>query len=216
MRAFEDEDLLRLMRGPEDYVVERKSKNDTKDFLKTLIAFANSMPIGYPAVLFIGVGDDREMEGNVDVDRLQRRLAYEAAEVFPPIYYMAKGLKQGDKECLAVIIPGSADRPHFAGQSYVRVGSESLKASERQFESLIAERNSKVYEIRKWIGKEVSITTMGGPALRGITVLDCGLFYMTYREEFDSRRMVSVPLERLQLSYDHTNARLWVYARDFR
>ena len=39
-----DTELLAKMRRFEDHFVERKTANDKKDWLKTLVAFANSTP----------------------------------------------------------------------------------------------------------------------------------------------------------------------------
>jgi predicted HTH transcriptional regulator len=51
-------DLLSRMRNFEDHMVERKTVKDEKDWKRTAVAFANSAPIGYPAVLYIGVRDN--------------------------------------------------------------------------------------------------------------------------------------------------------------
>ena len=50
-------DLLARMRNFEDHLVERKVVKDEKDWKKTAVAFANSVPVGLPAVLYIGVRD---------------------------------------------------------------------------------------------------------------------------------------------------------------
>jgi hypothetical protein len=51
-----DEDLARLRKSAENHFVERKSFGDwKKDVVKTLVAFANSLPIGQPGFLFIGL-----------------------------------------------------------------------------------------------------------------------------------------------------------------
>ena len=54
---FDDQDLFFRLRNFEDHFVERKVYSDRKDWLKTVVAFANSTPVGWPAVLFIGVTD---------------------------------------------------------------------------------------------------------------------------------------------------------------
>ena len=151
-----DEDLFFRLRNFEDHFVERKVYSDQKDWLKTVVAFANSTPVGLPAVLFIGVTDRGLVQSSKDdLDSVQRTLGKVLTKAYPPIYYMTRVLKEGDQQFLAVVVPGSAARPHFAGPSYVRKGSESQEASEEQFQSLVAERSSKVYEIRKWIGSYI-------------------------------------------------------------
>lgn len=73
--SLADEDLLTRLKNFEDNFVERKSAGDNRDWLKTLVAFANSTPVGYPAVLFIGVRDDGTPEGGNNLDKLQQTLA---------------------------------------------------------------------------------------------------------------------------------------------
>jgi hypothetical protein len=51
MIDLSDADLSRLTTF-EDAFVERKSPGETRDLLKTAVAFANSTPVGYPAILF--------------------------------------------------------------------------------------------------------------------------------------------------------------------
>lgn len=64
-----DQDLLARLNQFEDQFVERKTANDKSDWLKTVVAFANSAPVGYPAILFIGVRDNGTLEGDVNLDR---------------------------------------------------------------------------------------------------------------------------------------------------
>ena len=56
LHESDDPTLVRL-KNFEDAFVERKSTSDTRDLLKTAVAFANSVPVGYPAILFYGVTD---------------------------------------------------------------------------------------------------------------------------------------------------------------
>src|SRR5713226_7104368 len=67
-------ELLARMRRFEDHFVERKTANDKKDWLKTIVAFANSTPAGSTAVLFFGVTDAGEIEGQSNLDSLQKTL----------------------------------------------------------------------------------------------------------------------------------------------
>src|SRR6266567_995778 len=135
-------DLLARMRNFEDHLVERKTVKDEKDWKKTAVAFANSVPVGLPAVLYIGVRDDGEFElPQRNLDEAQKRFNSQMQKVFPRIAYVPKIISENDQQALAVIIPGSELRPHFAGLSYVRRGSETYEASEQEFEELIAQRS---------------------------------------------------------------------------
>lgn len=139
------------MRNFEDHLVERKTAKDQKDWKKTAVAFANSVPVGLPAVLYIGVRNNGEIETpQPNLDDIQRKFNSKMERVYPRIFYVPKIITENGRQALAVVIPGSDLRPHFAGLSYVRRGSESVSASEEQFAELIAQRNSKAREILLW------------------------------------------------------------------
>ncbi|MGO9011344.1 MAG: helix-turn-helix domain-containing protein [Bryobacteraceae bacterium] len=212
MLTLTDGDLLNRLKNCEDAFVERKTAADSKDWLKTVVAFANSTPIGFPAVLFIGARDDGTIEdATTGFDSLQKKFNRTIQEqAYPAIYYLTRLLDDGGKQCLAVIIPGSADRPHFAGPSYVRFGSETKVASESQFDSLIAERHSKPYEILKWKGKQITVAYMNTghkAVVMGaidttdlLIVTECNPFYITLQKV--PPQQVCVPLNRINISFD--------------
>ena len=133
---------------------------------------------------------------------------------------MTKVLLKDGKQFLAIIVPGSENRPHFAGPSYIRVGSETKVASEPQFQELIAQRQSKAYEILKWKGQVVSaysITNLGdhghGWAAYNPppTILDCTPHFLMIGQPISQGsplHLSSHPLERVTISYDNENHRL--------
>jgi len=213
---FSDDELLSRLRNFEDHFVERKSTGDSKDWVKTTVAFANSVPIGYPAILFLGVTNEGAIEGRGNLDSLQQTFSKMIAEAYPPIYYAPRVVTHDGKQCLAVIIPGSDARPHFAGPSYIREGSQTKKASESQFASLISQRNSKAYEILKWKGKQLTVqfppientfqgNLMRHEGMRTAAILEqCNQFYVTVqllRGESNTPKY-SYPLRFVELSYD--------------
>ena len=212
-----DTDLLLRLTNFEDHFVERKTSSDSKDWLKTMVGFANSAPVGYPAVLYIGVRDGGEVEPGVNLDSLQKTLGKKLEDAFPAIYYMCKVLAKDGRQFLAVIVPGSEARPHFAGPSYVRVGSVTVVASEPQFQTLIAQRQSKAYEILKWKGQIISLDKYRDLKAHSLTsiessatpcVVDCNQFYVTLRFGGSTAVPVSYPLRRVERSFDHENKRL--------
>lgn len=206
MTEISDQDLLAKLRNFEDAFVERKTSGDSKDWLKTVVAFANSTPIGYPAVLFIGVTDKGEPEEKpVNLDSLQKTLSGEVAKAYPSIYCLPHILNIDDKQVLAVIVPGSGNRPHFAGPSYVRDGSQSIVASKEQFDALIAARNSKAYQILQWKDKTVIMCGIrrGEPRPSSYSraiVAGCDQFWVTLGTGKDA---IALPLERIELSFDY-------------
>jgi predicted HTH transcriptional regulator len=86
-----------------------------------VVAFANSVPVGLPAVLYIGVKDNGEIETpQTNLDKIQTKFNTHMQSVYPRIAYAPKIVAEGGRQALAVMIPGSELRPHFAGLSYVR------------------------------------------------------------------------------------------------
>jgi hypothetical protein len=208
---LDDDDLVRLRRSSEDHFVERKSFGDwKKDAARTTVAFANSLPIGQPGFFFIGVKDNGDVERtHHDLDKIQKTLADELKLVYPRIPYVAKALSEDGCQYLVVIIHGSEGRPHFAAPSYIREGSQSKEASEQQYELLIAERQSKVREIRKYLNKVIFVqqgASSAGRTLRAEgtwTLLDCNAFYVTVCLSNDSQTRRSFPIERISICIDH-------------
>jgi hypothetical protein len=211
-----EQDLLARMKDFEDHFVERKTCGDSKDWLKTVVAFANSAPIGYPCILYIGVRDKGEIEDRqTNFDSLQKTLNKFMQDAYPRVAYLTKIITDGGKQALAVIVPGSSSRPHFAGPSYVRRGSETFEASDEQLDDLISSRSGKVYQISRYIGKPVtafncSVIT-GGQIMRGRwsslpVVLSCNDFWVTLQSPGEKKQ--SFILKDVELNYDDEGDRL--------
>jgi len=152
-----DAELLAWKAPSEDHFVERKVSSDTKDWAKTVVAFANSAPFERHGVLYIGVRDDGSIELGLNADSLQKNLNEKLKSIYPPVEYTTRVLSEGTQEFLCVVVPRSQRGPHFSGPAYVRVGSQTQKASEQQFDRLIAERNSQCYQILKHLGSNVCV-----------------------------------------------------------
>jgi hypothetical protein len=147
------EQLLLRLANQEDALVERKLEGvRPADLRRTATAFANSVPEGSVGLLFVGVHDRTgEAVGVENPDQFQKNLrAFLHGDCYPPIQYDATVLTVGDNHIVSVQFPYSDRKPHFAGGAYVRVGSESVAASEQQYEELIFSRNDKVREILKY------------------------------------------------------------------
>jgi hypothetical protein len=133
----------------EDNFAERKEGMRGNDEIrKTVVSFANSLLEGQTAVLFIGVSNNGEVTGvsESDAEKFQQRVPRICEDdCFPPIAIrFADVVTINNKHVVAFEFGPSANRPHFAGQAFVRVGSESVKASASKLDELIASRNSKV------------------------------------------------------------------------
>ena len=224
MLHLTDIDLISRLKNFEDHFVERKTSGDDKyDWVKTAVAFANSAPIDFPCVLYIGVKNNGELEEKqIDLDGLQKKFNREMMFVYPRIPYLPKVLNIDGRQCLAVIVPGSADRPHFAGLSYIRAGSETREASEEQFENLITARNSKTRKILEFKGKRISVFTHDSGLLTGrvgiswaeAVVVDCNQFWVVIDPKTEPRGLLSVPLARVELTLDTVRNRLALEIRE--
>src|SRR5260370_4156101 len=99
MLNLSDDDILLRLTAFEDSFVERKTVGDSKDWLKSIVAFANSTPVGDPAVLFIGVRNDGSIEGQANLDSIQRTLSDKVSAAHPQIYYLPTVLQRDGKQC---------------------------------------------------------------------------------------------------------------------
>ncbi|MFZ1084819.1 MAG: ATP-binding protein [Terracidiphilus sp.] len=212
-----DDTLLSRLRNEEDHFVERKTTSDINDCVKTVVAFANSAPIGMPCVLYVGAYYDGSFEQKtIDFDSIQKSLNNKLKSVYPRVPYVARVLNSGVNQVLAVIVVGSEFRPHFAGPSYIRIGSESKEATTEQLSLLIAQRSSKFYRISLDIGKQATIKTkniFGNNTFSEMqdiaSIVDCNESWITV--QFDGTRIDSYPLSSVELSYDNNAKRLLLH-----
>jgi hypothetical protein len=124
----------------------------------------------------------------------------------------------GGLQVLAVIVPGSPLRPHFAGPSYVRRGSESIIASEEQFAELISSRNSKSSMILSFKGKPVRVINRYHRPMGTIdeshwgktpVIVSCNEWWVTLQEDAGARHIF--PLQQVTLSFDEGIRSLLLY-----
>jgi hypothetical protein len=202
-----DEELRCGLTRTEDTLIERKTAADSRDWLRTIVAFANSVPQDRVGILYIGVRDDGTIEAPVNLDSLQKTLRQKAAAAYPPIDYSTRVLSDDGGQYLCVLIPGSRSRPHFAGPAYVRVGAETVEASDSQYEGLIAQRNSKAYRILRHKGQTISVhhvrtgreaTLLGRVATMSLfQITDCTTLCVMLRDQYGQNH--SIALERIQV-----------------
>lgn len=224
MIDLNEADLLARMKNFEDHLVERKVISDQKDWKKTAVAFANSAPVGIPAVLFIGVRDNGEIETpQPNLDDAQKKFNKLMQDVYARVPYVPKIINDKGQQALAVIIPGSELRPHFAGLSYVRRGSETIEASEQQFDDLITQRNSKAARILAWKGKTITVVIPLPPSASHLelaqtnkfnasVVTECNSFYVSLQPS-PTEPPTSFPLSRVEVLFDNLRQRLQVEIR---
>lgn len=141
----------------EDGLLERKLESDQKDFLKTFVAFANSVRPGHIAAVLIGERDEGSVQGVSDPDEMQKKIRRECERIYPDIVWRSKVYEKDGKPCVRVEIEYSGDTPHFGEGAWIRRGSETVKASDLMFQRLIELRSSVVRELAKWVGERILI-----------------------------------------------------------
>ena len=120
---------------------------DQKDFLKTFVAFANSVKPGHTAVVLIGERDDGSVQGVSDPDDMQKKVRRECERIYPDIVWRSDVYEKSGTHCVRVEIEPSGNTPHFGESAWIRRGSETVKASPEMFQRLIDLRSSVVYEL---------------------------------------------------------------------
>ncbi len=176
--------------------------------MRTAVAFANSAPLGFPCVLFIGVRDNGDFqESGVNLETLQEKLNKRPANAYPHIPYFVKTISNGEKQALAVIVAGSPDRPHFAGAPFIRRGAHTHVMSAQEYQEALAFQNSKAARILEYKGKVVTVVNVrprdGNISLwpGGVTISYCDQHYVTLRQSPSGKRF-SFPLEMVRLNFD--------------
>jgi hypothetical protein len=112
-------------------------------------------------------------------------------------------LSKVGKEFLAVVVPLSAARPHFARPAFKRQGAKTIPASQQEIDKWIAYRHSKVRLILDWKGQEILVDvrkgTLATPDMHGThVVMDCNEHFVTLLRTRD-KRIVTHPLSEVEL-----------------
>jgi schlafen family protein len=206
----------------EDNFTERKPSGANRaDFRRTLVAFANSVPVAKTAILFVGVADKGEILGVPDPDALQKTIhAVAKDDCYPPIEFSSEVIAIEGKHVVAISVPQSKRKPHFAGAAYIRSGSTSVAASAEMYEELVASRHSKAGRILQAKGELVTVSTVGkhlgstkfidNRSYRGrheCRVEDCTAHYVRLYE-ITTGKTLSEPLENITVSRDEERSRL--------
>jgi hypothetical protein len=156
-------DLAARLANHEDALVERKPETaNSGEIRATACGFANTVRPGSTALIFFGVADDGTVHGVTKPDSLQKTIRRQLmVECYPEIQHQSFVIEHSGKSVLAVEIPASTTRPHFTGPAYVRRGSETVLASEQEYERLIASRNTVAGVLARAIGETWIVQAIG-------------------------------------------------------
>jgi predicted HTH transcriptional regulator len=217
--ALSQEQLKELVTAPEDTYLERKPETANRDELRrTLVAFANTIKGIREAVLLIGVADNGSVLGVKNPDDKQKEVRRICDEMcYPPINCHLEIINVQGQNVVAVSVPESSSRPHFAGPAFVRRGSESVIATRQQYEDLIASRHDKCRVLQGWKDQVVTLIEdkyrldkgrVAGEwrAIRECTILESNA-HIVRLNDIASTASYTVPLRQIEISYDEQRKR---------
>lgn len=213
--------LRKRLKDHEDNFTERKgSRPKDSELRRTLVAFANSVPEGHKALLFIGVSDDGAVVGIRDPDSDQKRIRKIAQEdCYPPVQFQSQVFEYEDNTMIAVIIEASNQRPHFSGPAFVRIGSESIAASAKIYEDLIASRHTKAGTILRHKDELISFNQIYHDQFSRERIrytIECRIegcsAHVVDLCDTGSDRHFSIPLEKIRISNDSKKRRMLLEA----
>jgi hypothetical protein len=156
-------ELEKRMLNHEDNLIERKPESvNRSDIRKALCAFSNSLIQNQTALLVIGISDQGKPIGVNNTDKVQKSIHEAAQKCYPPIINIKIHVVDlENKKIIVTEISKSDNTPHFTGQAYIRVGSQSIPASDAQFKTLIDKRITKCGWLNERIEKVVSVHLIG-------------------------------------------------------
>ena len=219
MRADE---LAARAKDAEDVLVERKLTLEPEELRQAVVAFANTLGDQDTGVVFLGIANDGEIRGIDDPDGAQKNVRRHLQRCYPDVLAVVQtqAVTIDSRTIVAVLVRGSADRPHFTGGAWVRRGSETVRATETVFQALVEDRLSVVRHLRGFVGLPVTLllppkpqreptSRMSrllyvGPMPMDAVLRDVNAFYVTL-EKHGGTETYSV--ERIQIEYDVQNHR---------
>jgi hypothetical protein len=211
-----DEEILQRLTNTEDHLTERKSSPQRDQCTEAMVAFANSALPNKPGILYVGVNDKGQVLQEKASEKWQHDITAWANGCFPELPVIPRTLHNKDgKEFLAVVVPLSAARPHFARPAFRRQGAKTIPVSQQEIDEWIAYRNSKVRLILEWKGQIVrfSLVNVGpmgmmfAPAAGEYRVIDCNEHFVTLHK-LDTQATMTQPLTWITLKMDDANNRL--------
>ncbi len=202
----------------EDHLLERKTERELKDIRRTAVAFANSVFPNHTAVILIGESNDGTTPGVTNADQLQRSIRTELDRIYPAIEWRQVVYEKEGKSCIRIEIEYDGATPHFGDASWIRKGSESVRASDDMLQKLVELRSSKVRELSLWLNKTVTVSWSMAAAPIGLVnwgkfpcdVARVNQFFVTLKK-WGENRSKSEPIQWLDLSWDDENNRLQIY-----
>ena len=127
-----DEELLQRLTNTEDHLTERKSKPHRDQCTEAMVGFANSALPNKPGILYVGVNDKGEILQDKAPESWQHDITAWGNGCFPELPVIPRTLSKAGKEFLAVVIPLSEARPHFARPAFRHRGQKRSQRRSRR------------------------------------------------------------------------------------
>lgn len=155
--------MLRSGQTREGNLRERKPGSiKAQEVRRVVVAFANSTPEGQESVLYVGLHDKTgEVLGLSETDKVQRGYRDAIAECYPPITYQMHALQFDGKALLAIVVPSSSRKPHFAGAAYIREGASCKQASDELYKELVLSQHDKARRLLEFKRNHTHIRVHG-------------------------------------------------------
>ena len=205
-----DQEILDRLTTFEDHFTERREAPQEHRFRRTIVAFANSVIAEKHGIIYVGVTNKGEVVGGGgDMKKWQDDITSWANSCYPPIPIVTRSVSYKDTHFLAVVVPASPSRPHFAGPAYKKAGEGTTVMSEQEIDEWIAYRNSKVRLILESKNKKVTVRIVPKTGLgAGMfteggehTVVTCNSHFVTlYQHQY--KRTITHPLSAIDLKMD--------------
>jgi hypothetical protein len=221
-------ELLARLPDREDHFTERKPDSATPAELRnTLVGFANSVPQGRVAVLYIGVANDGTLLGVSNSDSKQKNVRQLCDTCYPPLLAQSEVLDVDGKAIVAVAIPESVSKPHFSGGCYVRRGSETCQASEEEYRKLLLHQIDKCRFMTRHMAAQWTVRGYGRhiddpqPLEQNFSeaaecvLEDCNPFYARFRR-VSAGSYFSVEMHAISPMWDDRNSRPMAIIRPIR
>ncbi len=210
----------------EDGFTERKSSGSASEVIRTVVGFANSVPEGRTGVLFIGVNDKGSIGGVDNPDKLQKSIRNMCEkECYPPIWANIEAINYDGKTVIAVEIPYSHKKPYFAGQAYIRRGSETITASDEMFHGLILQNIDKCRYILKYqdmlwtveavgkrLGDSISVGARSYRESAECKIVEVTAYYVRFKN-VSSDQYITEEINFINITWDDGRNRPKVVAR---
>jgi predicted HTH transcriptional regulator len=84
--TLSDADILARLTAIEDGTTERKPYADSRGWVKTVVAFSNSLAIDQPGILFVGVNNNGTIQDQpTNFEDKQKIVTGELSNIYPPV-----------------------------------------------------------------------------------------------------------------------------------